>query len=208
MAVRNERGKGKQRGSGTRQRKSIVLFAAEGNNKTETQYFKNFNKRNLQIRFTRGNETDPEKMMKRLLDEAKDMDLGSEPGDQAYCLIDADVNPKKDGQIARADAMAKGTKAVQIVSNPCFEIWYLCHYGYSTKQFHSSDEAVAALKELEPAYTKENPAMYQFTIHNVDKACENAIRLEQYNQDAGHKRHTSDFQPSTEVHKIIVHLLG
>ena len=208
MAVNKERGKGKQRGIGIRQRKSIVLFAAEGNNKTETLYFKNFNQKNLQIKFTRGNETDPEKMMKRLLDEAEDMGLGSEPGDCAFCLVDGDVNPKKDGQIARADIMAKGTKAVQIVSNPCFEIWYSCHYGYSTRQFHSSDEAVAALKELEPAYTKENPAMYQLTIHNVDKACENAIRLEQYNLDAGHKFHTSVFQPSTEVYKVVKYLLG
>ena len=206
MAVSKERGKSKQRGTGTRQRKSIVLFATEGNNKTETLYFKNFNQKNLQIKFTRGNETDPEKMMKRLLDEAEDMGLGSEPGDYAFCLVDSDVNPKKDGQIARADIMAKGTKAVQIVSNPCFEIWYSCHYGYSTRQFHSSDEAVAALKELEPAYTKENPAMYQLTIHNVDKACENAIRLEQYNQEAGHKMHTSGFQPSTEVYKVVRHL--
>ena len=36
---------------------------------------------------------------------------------------------------------------------------------------------------------------------------ENAIRLEQYNQEAGHKMHTSDFQPSTEVYKVINHLL-
>ena len=147
-------------------------------------------------------------MMKRLLDEAKDMGVGSELGDCAFCLVDGDVNPKKDGQIARADAMAKGTKAVQIVSNPCFEIWYLCHYGYSARQFHSSDEAVSALKELEPAYTKENPDMYQLTIHNMGKACENAIRLEQYNLDAGRKPHTSDFQPSTEVYKIIKSLSG
>ena len=54
MPVKNERGKGKQRGTGTRQRKSIVLFATEGNNKTETLYFKNFNQKNLQIKFTRG----------------------------------------------------------------------------------------------------------------------------------------------------------
>ena len=147
MPVKNERGKGKQRGTGTRQRKSIVLFATEGNNKTETLYFKNFNQKNLQIKFTRGNETDPEKMMKRLLDEADDMGLGSEPGDCAFSLVDGDVNPKKDGQIIRADAMARGTKATQIVSNPCFEIWYSCHYGYSTRQYHSTDEVIIPGRE-------------------------------------------------------------
>ena len=208
MAVKGERGKGKQRGSGTRQRKSIILFAAEGNNKTETLYFRNFNQKNIQIKFTHGNETDPEKMMKRLLDEADDMGLGSEPGDYAFCLIDGDVNPKKDAQIAHADAMSRGTKVMQIVSNPCFEIWYSCHYGYSTKQFHSSDEAVSALKELEPSYTKENPDMYQLTFSRVDDACKNAIRLEQHNLENGHRLHTADFQPSTEVYKVIKYLLG
>lgn len=207
MAVKGERGNAKKRGSGLRQRKSIILFAAEGTNKTETLYFKNFKPENAQVKFTRGNETDPEKMMERLLREAKEMELGSEPGDRAFSLVDADVNPQKDPQIARADAMARGTIATQIVSNPCFEVWYSCHYGCSTRQFRSSDEAVTALKAIEPAYAKENPNMYELTIARVNIASENAKRMEQYNLDAGHKLHTSPFQPSTEVYKIINDLL-
>ena len=62
MAVRYGRGKVKRRDTGTRQRKSIVLFAAEGTNKTETLYFNSFKPEKVQIKFTRGNETDPEKM--------------------------------------------------------------------------------------------------------------------------------------------------
>lgn len=207
MAVRFERGKTKPRGTGDRQRKSFVLLATEGTNKTETMYFRAFKLENTQIKFTHGNETDPEKMMERLLREADDMGLGSEPGDRAFSLVDADVNPQKDAQIARADTMAYGTIATQIVSNPCFEIWYCCHYGYSTRQFHSSDEAIAALKELQPAYTKENPNMYQLTISKVDTACRNAVRLEQYNRDAERRLHTSGFQPSSEVYKVIKHLI-
>ena len=42
MAVKGELGNAKKRGSGLRQRKSIILFAAEGTNKTETLYFKSF----------------------------------------------------------------------------------------------------------------------------------------------------------------------
>lgn len=207
MAVRYGRGKAKRRGTGAKQRKSIVLFATEGTNKTETLYFKRFKPENVQIKFTRGNETDPEKMMERLLKEAEEMGLGSEPGDRAYSMVDADVNPQKDAQIARADAMAQGTVAAQIVSNPCFEIWYCCHYGYSTRQFHTSDEAVAALKELEPAYTKENPHMYRLTISKVGEACRNAERLDQYNREAGSRPHTSAFQPSSEVYKVVKQLL-
>ena len=62
MAVKGERGSTKKRGSGLRQRKSIILFAAEGTNKTETLYFKSFKPENAQVKFTHGNETDPEKI--------------------------------------------------------------------------------------------------------------------------------------------------
>lgn len=208
MAVRYGRGKAKRRDTVTRHRKSIVLFATEGTNKTETLYFKSFTPENTQIKFTRGNETDPEKMMERLLREADDMGLGSEPGDRAFSLVDADVNPQKDAQIAHADAMAQGTIATQIVSNPCFEIWYCCHYGYSTRQFRSSDEAVAALRELESAYTKDNPNMYKLTIFKVDTACRNAERLEQYNRNAGRRLHTAGFQPSSEIYKVLKHMIS
>ena len=208
MAVRYGRGKAKRRDTVTRHRKSIVLFATEGTSKTETLYFKSFTPENTQIKFTRGNETDPEKMMERLLREADDMGLGSEPGDRAFSLVDADVNPQKDAQIAYADAMAQGTIATQIVSNPCFEIWYCCHYGYSTRQFRSSNEAVAALRELESAYTKDNPNMYKLTISKVDTACRNAERLEQYNRNAGRRLHTAGFQPSSEIYKVLKHMIS
>ncbi len=203
MAVKKGRGRIKERGTGTRPRRKIILFATEGTNKTETLYFRNFRTENTQIIFTKGNDTDPEKMMEQLLREAEEMNLGSEPGDRAYSLVDADVNLQKDTQIALADDLAQGTIATQIISNPCFEIWYLCHYEYSTRQYYSSDEAVAALRKREPTYTKEKPDMFELTITNLDRACKNAERLEQHNLSVGRRLHASDFQPSTEVYKVI-----
>ena len=203
MAMRNGRGKQKQRNTGNRERHRVILFAAEGKNKTETLYFRRFTTKDIQVRFTSGNETDPEKLMSRLLEEIQENDLNPELGDCAYCLVDADCNPTKDNQIARADEMAKGTMAELIVSNPSFEIWYLCHFTYSTKEYHSSDEVEIDLKRQMPDYSKNRLDMYERTVSHIDTAVRNAERLEQYNVDAGKKIHTSGFQPSTEVYKVV-----
>ena len=113
--MKTGRGKEKQRDIEKRKRKSTFLFAAEGNNVTEKNYFKAMNSDRVHVIFTKGNETDPVKLMNRLIEESKNLD--PELGDRAFCLVDADVNPVKDQQIADADNAARKTLAVQIVSN-------------------------------------------------------------------------------------------
>lgn len=204
--MKNDRGKQKQRNTGTRDRRRIVMLATEGQNKTETLYFKRFTSKSIRVLFTHGNETDPEKLMVRLLDEIAD--LGLEQDDFAFCLVDADCNPVKDRQIAQADELAKGSIAELIVSNPTFEIWYLCHLTYSTKEYHSSSEVEIELKRQMPDYHKNRPDMYERTISEINTAIGRAEQLEKYNLNAGKKMHTSRFQPSTEVYKIVKTILS
>lgn len=201
MALKRERGKEKQRNTGKRERKRIILFATEGSNKTETNYLRRFQSDAVQIRFTAGNETDPVKMMQRLVEEFRG--ISPEPGDRAYCMVDADVNPSKNAQIAAADKLAKGMAVRQIVSNPCFELWFLNHYRYTTKQFHSSLEVIAALTDEYPPYTKNGTEMYDRTVAQISVAIDRSRKQEQYCAGAGYKPHTSDFQPSTEVYLVI-----
>ena len=57
-----------KRGKQTRKRNPIVLYAAEGDNKTESTYLQNFQKRNgIHIVQASGNRTDPVKMMNHLV---------------------------------------------------------------------------------------------------------------------------------------------
>lgn len=49
----------KKRNSNTRKRKSIMLIVAEGENRTETNYFRSFPSEKYRIRFVSGNDTDP-----------------------------------------------------------------------------------------------------------------------------------------------------
>jgi len=193
----------KKRNSNSRKRKKIIFIATEGKNKTEKLYFKKFNSDKVQIRFAKGGSTDPVNMVSELLSECKDMGFDPEAGDMAYCVLDSDFVASKNNQIALADKKAEANDLSLIVSSPCFEIWYLCHYDYSTKAFASNEEVIDELKKRIPQYDKNKEDMYELLRSMQDNAATNAKRLEKYNFQSGKKPHTVEFMPSTEVYRII-----
>ena len=193
----------KKRNSNSRKRKKVIFIATEGKNKTERLYFKKFNSDKVQMRFAKGGSTDPVNMVSELLSECKDMGFDPEAGDMAYCVLDSDFSINKNNQMALADKKAKKNDLSLIVSSPCFEIWYLCHYEYSTKVFGSNEEVIDELKKRMPQYDKNKEDMYEILLQMKDNAVENAKKLEKYNLQSGKKLHTVEFMPSTEVYRII-----
>lgn len=194
--------------SGCRKRKRIILIADEGHNKTEANYLKSFDDVSFTLKFVHDNSTDPVNLMNSLVNTTEELDLSEENGDMAFCLIDADVNPDKDIKVRQADKIAAKSKiASLIVSNPCFEIWFLCHHGCSSHQYYSSDEVVTALKKIYPDYCKSDDRMYFRTIGMVQDAIKNTKRLEQEALSSGKTLHTYQFQPSTEAYKVVEELL-
>lgn len=186
-----------------RKRKSILFLSCEGRNRTEILYFKKSNDSNVNVKDVKGNDTDPEKMVKHLLQEMQECDFDPKLGDRAFCLVDADLDPKKDKQIRRADKLAEGKNAEVIVSNPCFEVWFLCHYVFSTAQFRSNDEVIEKLISYHPNFSKSYPNMALDLESKVGQAIKNAKKLEKHCICNGKKRHCLEFSPSTEVYKII-----
>ena len=192
----------KARNSYQRNRKSIVLLSTEGKNKTETLYFKSIPSLKHVIRFAQGNYTDPVNMMHALKKEFEELELETEMGDAAFCLVDSDVDPAKNSQLEKADSEATdGIKLV--VSSPCFEIWYLCHFSASTRQYGSTDEVLRILKQHIPEYKKEMTGIWEIIWNKTDTAIHNAKVLEQQCFEKGIKLHTVAFTPSTEVYKIV-----
>ena len=203
MGLNNRGYTPKKRNSNSRKRKKVIFIATEGKNKTERLYFKKFNSDKVQMRFAKGGSTDPVNMVSELLSECKDMGFDPEAGDMAYCVIDSDFSINKNNQMALADKKAKKNDLSLIVSSPCFEIWYLCHYEYSTKIFGSNEEVIDELKKRMPQYDKNKEDMYEILLQMKDNAVENAKKLEKYNLQSGKKLHTVEFMPSTEVYRII-----
>ena len=192
----------KKRNTGNRVRKRIVLLSVEGENKTEKNYFKGFNNATTRVVFTRGNETDPVRLAKRLVQEYKSLGLDDELGDLAYCVVDGDVSKKQEKEIKKAETIVKKHGNI-IVSNPCFEVWFLFHYTDSTRQYKSSREVVIALKEYIPDYEKNTADIYSQLIDKLDDAISNAKNLDDYNKMMQRSLHNYDYQPSSEVYKII-----
>ena len=203
MGLNNRGYTPKKRNSNSRKRKKVIFIATEGKNKTERLYFKKFNSDKVQMRFAKGGSTDPVNMVSELLSECKDMGFDPEAGDMAYCVLDSDFSINKNNQMALADKKAKKNDLSLIVSSPCFEIWYLCHYEYSTKVFGSNEEVIDELKKRMPQYDKNKEDMYEILLQMKDNAVENAKKLEKYNLQSGKKLHTVEFMTSTEVYRII-----
>ena len=194
-----------KRGQHTRKRNPIVLYAAEGDNKTESIYLQNFQGRNRpRIIQASGNRTDPVKMMKQLIKESRDMGLSVRDGDRAFCIIDTDTEKEKQSQIDQACKMESDLVKV-ITSSPCFEEWFLCHFRWSTG-YHSSTAAVDELKEKCPGY-KKNCNIYPFIKDKQETAIQNAKRLEQFHCDQGRNIHSVDSNPSSEMYKVVEHLM-
>lgn len=197
----------KKRGIGNRPLRKRIFVTAEGRNKTEKIYFHNFFVQNgCQFVYCANDASDPVRLVDHLVKDCCEKGFRADLGDKAYCFIDHDISSVKDKQIVKAKQIindAIGCKPKLIVSNPCFEVWLLCHYCYSTKNYNKSPDVEDELKKYIPKYEKTDPTIFEMTKDKIKDAINNAKRLEKYNIDNGEKIHTSTFCPSTEVYKAI-----
>lgn len=200
--------KPKKRNSHSRKRKSVILIAAEGDNKTECNYFSAFSKKSFNLKFTRGNETDPVKLAQRLRKEYAEQELTSELNDKVFCVVDEDISPLQEKKIEEAKSILKRINGIVIVSNPCFEVWYLCHFTVPAKQFVSSKEVIETLqKQHISTYTKGYPKMYELLSPRTYIAIDNAKKLEKYHRESGSNLNRYYCQPKTDVYIIVEFLL-
>lgn len=200
----------KARGSACRPQNINILIAAEGKNATETNYFRSFNREHagFVIHFVRKGSTDPKNMMKDLADAWKSLKLSIEKGDKAFIVLDldCDIYAEKLKQIIQ---LSKKNKHVTfIVSNPCFEVWFLMHYLYSTHPFANSGEVIQALdaKNRIPGYGK-SMNVYHWIKDNLYTALANSEKLDQFYNSQGLVWPSNQCSPRTDVPKLINLLL-
>ena len=190
-----------------RKQKSKILIAAEGKNKTEKTYFSNFDdgKKSYNITYARGNNTDPLKLVKMLIKEIDELKLDLQDDDVAYCIFDTDVDTNKNKIIEEAIQLARKNNIKIITSSPCFELWFLLHYDYTTANM-DSEEVIKRLKEYYPKYEK-NINIYPDIIKEIDLAIDRAKKIEKYQIDNNRRIGTVEANPNTEVYKIVEYLM-
>ena len=196
----------KKRNTNRKTPKKIMLIAVEGGfaNKTEKLYFERFESEHFVLKFVRKSSSDPEGMMRNLEKEYKAPNLSSKNGDIGFSLVDADFNASKNTQLANAGGIASKHEYLhQIVSAPMFEIWYLCHFDFSTRQYNSQEDLISVLKMHISDYSKSKRDVYDVLGDKIELAIKNCKRLHQYNLSSGKKIHTVEFSPYTDVYKLV-----
>ena len=192
------RAKQKKRGQVSRHQKKLILIGAEGKNKTELQYFQQFNR--TQNRYTikpaKGNTTDPENIVEDMIKSIKHEELAFDEGDLAYCVFDGDTKTEKQSQIDKAVTLAKKHNVEVLLSVPFFEVWFLQHFEYSTAEL-TSDDAIERLKRYIPTYDK-NVDVFSTLEPKMGIAIEHAKRLEKYHDELGRRAKSITRNPSTD----------
>lgn len=189
-----------------RKKKNKIIIAVEGKNKTERIYFNNFDdgKKSYSISIAKGDDTDPIKLVLKLIDEIDKRDINLKNGDIAYCVFDTDMDINKNIQIKEAIKIANKNNINIITSSPCIELWFLLHYEFTTANMKNND-VICRLKKYYPKYEK-NVNIFPDITSNIDLAIKRAKKLEKYQIDNNRNIESVEANPHTDIYKIIEEL--
>ncbi|MBI5192986.1 MAG: RloB domain-containing protein [Nitrospirae bacterium] len=128
--------------------------------------------------------------------------------DRVYCVFDRDKHTTYAAALDKIRSTPLKNDAVlnAITSVPCFEIWLLIHYVYTTRSFSTAGGAsncelvVSEVKRHIPGYQKGSRSICAKLSDKVGSAIINAKKLESF-----HKNNGTD-NPSTNVHELVEYL--
>ena len=193
----------KKRNSRKRKPKPLVLIVAEGRNVTETQYFQQFQKQhaNFNIKvLSPGSKTDPQGMKKKLERYWKQNDMSPAKGDLGFIVLDLDCDDKKGNLIEKLKAHSEFVRF--IVSNPCFEVWFLLHFKFTTHVYANGEEVIEDLRAFIADYEKTKDVAGTLA-DKTDVALDNAKQLVKAFDELGYKWPSNQCNPRTDVPEII-----
>lgn len=191
----------KNRNGPPRKERTIILLAVEGGNKTEKTYFTELNRLQNEYRivFADGNNTDAVKVVADAVASIEKKGIDFSRGDIVYAVLDTDFGKEK--KIREARKQARENNIGLLLSNPCFEVWLLLHFRYSTRGYHSNNAVVAELENRWPGYRKSIES-FEYIIDRIDIAIENAEKLTKHHDSLDSNTETEERNPSTDVYKL------
>ena len=187
-----------------KQTKNAILVICEGRNKTELNYLEHFKKREMKYRpvFKPCESTDVKSMVAKANYLREREGLSTEDGDKIYILVDLDLDPNKEAQIA--ELKAQHSDIYFITSNPCFEVWFILHYE-NCPVFKSSKDAKNYFKKYIKNY-KEGLDVHPYINFNLNAAINRNSALRKNLESQGHSIGTVVANPHTQVDKLLFFL--
>jgi len=183
-----------------------VLIVCEGR-KTEPSYLNGvrtaYRLSSANIRIAPANGNDPLSIAKFAL-----AILEHEKYDRAFCVFDRDGHVSYNKAIRTIAESAEGKNGClcAITSVPCFEIWVLLHFCYSSAPFNkmgsqsACDRVMAQIRNHFVDYSKGHPLIYDRLSAQTWQAIKHAQNLEAYNIA------TNSSNPATQMHKLVDYL--
>jgi hypothetical protein len=176
-----------------------VLIVCEGR-KTEPQYLEGvkqaFRLGNTLV--TPADGTDPVSIVR----SAQSLNSALDKYDRVYCVFDRNGHDN----FSEAIGLIRQLGYHPIVSWPCFEIWILLHFVYSTAPFNpiggksACDLVLREVTKHFPNYAKGLPGVYGQLKLKIDGAIAHANRLAEHNVS------TQSYNPSTRMHELVDYL--
>ncbi|MCL2571131.1 MAG: RloB family protein [Defluviitaleaceae bacterium] len=187
-AIREEK-----RGSRKRNTHPVVIIVCEGA-KTEPIYFNHFKKRDKPLRIEVVKDAAGESyraLIKAAIGAKEKYVNGTESNWAVWCVSDVDVDHNTpDNQSLRSSQLkAYAKEATQngfrvALSNPCFELWFLLHFTYTTGHVRDCDTLIEKLSKYIPKYKKDS-GIYNLLADKQCNAISNGKKLENYHQEQG-----------------------
>ena len=156
----------------SRDKKPVVYIFCEGE-KTEPNYFAKWRERGMSVHVLPTSHSDPVGIVRDAKQKISERSFEPDQGDSVWCVYDVDNNT--DEILQRAFRLAIASKYNVVVSNPCFEIWYLLHYETIGSALTSAEAQRRLLKHISQ-YTK-SVDVFATLEPLIDTANKNAVRL-------------------------------
>lgn len=197
------------RGAPVREPYDAVLIVCEGE-KTEPNYFSGL--RNA-YRLSSANikivpsdwGTDPMSVVTFAIEQAN-----GGAYDRTYCVFDRDGHANYEAAIrtVRNSELARAGTLFAVPSWPCFEVWVLLHFAYSTAPYVAAGNLSACavvMREVQrhfQNYTKGHKNVFDVLAPRIIDAIRHAQNLERHNENAGSSN------PATQIHKLVQYLIN
>ena len=148
-----------------------------------------------------------------VVDHAIEMAKNTPGIDHVACVFDRDAHESYERAISKLNRLKPGrndkSKPIYraITSTPCYEIWLLLHFCYTTKAYHTSgtksagDKLVSDLCNYLASYKKNTTEWFREIINNLELAVKHAKQLKKHNYS------TNSTNPSTDIHELVEFLI-
>lgn len=199
-----------QRRKAIRRRYDKVLIVCEGE-KTEPLYFNelkdHYELDTADVKVSGDCGSDPISVVnhgKKLYQQ--EIDNREEPFDRVFCVFDKDQHSTYEDALSKISAMKPYGIFTAVTSVPCFEIWVLMHFNYSTAPFTSSGKKSSGTRALEevkkywPNYSKGKGGSFQYLLEHIGRAEANSKNLITYAE-----QNKTD-NPTTMIHTLVSYL--